>query len=115
VIDRDAVDILVAHVARFNEGVRSGDFGSMLAGFRHDAVMVFEGAPVGPFAGRDAIAAAYQQQPPDDEVRLLGTPRTRDGGIVESDYAWAADGRRAGRMVATLRQGAIARLLVTFE
>jgi hypothetical protein len=47
-------------------------------------------------------------------VRLLGAPRA-DGDRAESDYAWAADGRRAGRMVITARDGAIARPIVTFE
>jgi NAD(P)H-hydrate repair Nnr-like enzyme with NAD(P)H-hydrate dehydratase domain len=44
--------------------------------------------PAGPFEGRDAIAA---------------------------DYAWAADGRRAGRIVLTPHGGEIAALTVTFE
>jgi steroid Delta-isomerase len=110
----DPVDVLEAHVRRFNEGVRSGDFAEMVQGFTPDAEMVFEGVPVGPFIGREAIAEAYSRQPPDDEVRLLGTPRV-DGECVESDYAWAADGRRAGRMIITARDGAIARLIITFE
>ena len=57
-----------AHVERFNAGVRSGDFGPMVAGFSDDARLVFEGIPVGPFEGRDAIDAAYREQPPDDEI-----------------------------------------------
>src|SRR5262249_14198739 len=107
-------DPLTAHVARFNEGVRTGDFATMLAWFTPDAEMVFEGVPVGPFVGRDAIAAAYERQPPDDEVRLLGTPRTK-GDMSAADYAWAANGVRAGRMLLTERDGLIARLVVTFE
>jgi len=86
----------------------------MLACFAPDAEMVFEGVPVGPFVGRDAIAAAYERQPPDDEVRLLGTPRT-EGGTSAADYAWSVNGVRAGRMLLTERDGLIARLVVTFE
>lgn len=108
------VDVLDAHVRRFNEAVRSGNFTEMVQGFTADAEMVFEGAPIGPFVSRDAIAEAYARQPPDDEVRLLGTARV-DGECVESDYAWAADGRRAGRMIIAARDGAIARLIITFE
>jgi ketosteroid isomerase-like protein len=107
-------DPLTAHVRRFNEGVRTGDFAAMLAWFAPDAEMVFEGVPVGPYVGRDAIAAAYVRQPPDDEVRLLGTPRT-DGATSAADYAWSADGLRAGRMLLTVRDGLIVRLVVTFE
>jgi len=106
--------MLAEHVERFNEAVRSGDYETMLAGFAPDAEMAFEGVPVGPFAGRDAIAAAYAQQPPDDEVVLLGEIR-RDGDVEEADYAWASEGTRAGRMILTSRDGQIARLVVTFE
>ena len=108
------VALLQAHVQRFNEAVGSGDFTALVAGFAPDAEMVFEGVPVGPFVGRDAIAAAYARQPPDDEVRLLGEPRV-DGERVESDYAWAAEPGRAGRMIVTAREGSIVRLVVTFE
>jgi hypothetical protein len=108
------VDVLEAHVRRFNQAVRSGNFAEMVEGFTADAEMLFEGVPVGPFVSREAIAEAYSRQPPDDEVRLLGAPRA-DGDRAESDYAWAADGRRAGRMVITARDGAIARPIVTFE
>jgi len=110
----DPIGALDAHVRRFNEAVRSGDFAEMVEGFTADAEMVFEGVPVGPFVGRDAIAEAYVQQPPDDEVRLLGAPKV-DGDRVETEYAWAADGRRAGRLIVTARDGAIACLIITFE
>ena len=96
--------MLAEHVERFNEAVRSGDYGPMLAAFAPDAEMRFEGVPVGPFVGREAIAAAYAQQPPDDEVVLLTEPRV-EGDTEESDYAWKARGdarrpddpHRAGR------------------
>jgi steroid delta-isomerase len=50
--------LLDRHVERFNEGVRTGDFSAMVAALAHDTEMRFEGIPVGPFQGRDAIAAA---------------------------------------------------------
>jgi steroid Delta-isomerase len=106
--------VLVDHVERFNEGIRTGDFAPMIAAFTDDAELAFEGVPVGPFVGRDAIEEAYRRQPPDDEVRLLGPPRV-EGGALVADYAWAREGTRAGRMIVTERDGAIARLVVTFE
>ena len=106
--------MLAEHVERFNEAVRSGNYEPMLAAFARDAEMRFEGVPVGPFAGREAIAAAYAQQPPDDEVVLLTEPRL-EGDREESDYAWKREGTRAGRMILTARDGKIARLVVTFE
>jgi steroid delta-isomerase len=106
--------LLIDHVDRFNHGIRSGDWGLMLAHFAPDAELVFEGVPAGPFVGRDAIAEAYLTQPPRDEVRLLGSPRD-ERGVLVSDYAWAGEGTRAGRILVTPRDGAIARLVVTFE
>ena len=106
--------LLSEHVERFNEGIRSGEWEPMLAYFAPDAELVFEGVPVGPFVGREAIADAYRMQPPDDEVRLLG-PVREEGGDLVADYAWTLDGTRAGRMLVTPCDGMIARLVVTFE
>lgn len=110
----DAGAILDTHVARFNEGVRSGDFAPMLEGFADDAELAFEGVPVGPFRGKPAIAQAYSEQPPDDEIEIL---RTRESGteLIVVDYAWRAEPKtRAGTMIFRLRDGKIDRLVVTF-
>lgn len=106
--------MLREHVRRFNDAVRSGDFSEMIEGFAPSAEMVFEGVPVGPYVGREGIADAYRRQPPDDEVRMLGVPTLAEGTAV-CDYAWASEGRRAGRMILTPDRGLIARLVVTFE
>lgn len=99
--------LLEAHVERFNEGVRSGDFGSMVAAFAQDAELVFEGIPVGPFVGRDAIDEAYRAQPPDDEIVLLDDDGT---------YAWSsAPDVSAGQMFLTERDGEIARLVIRYD
>src|SRR5437868_4220627 len=73
------------YVARFNEGVRTGDWSRLLELVTDDCELEFVGIPVGPFHGRDAIAAAYREQPPDDEIVLL------DGG---PRYAWAGEPAR---------------------
>jgi steroid Delta-isomerase len=94
--------------------VRSGDFSRMLEQFTEDAELAFEGVPVGPFRGKPAIAQAYVDQPPDDEIVIL---RTRESGenLVVADYAWRADPvARAGSMILRLRDAEIDRLLVTF-
>jgi hypothetical protein len=41
--------------------------------------MEFSGVPVGPFVGKQAIAAAYREQPPDDELRVLEEREARAG------------------------------------
>jgi hypothetical protein len=108
------VRLLHDHVVRFNEGVRTGDWTQMLARFTDDAELAFEGVPVGPFRGREAIAAAYAAQPPDDRLVTL---RVEDGGgDVTALYAWRREPAKvAGRMVLTPRDGRVARLLVSFE
>src|SRR5919199_4255478 len=96
---RAGVALLTDHVARFNAGVRSGDFGPMVDGFTEDAELAFEGIPVGPFRGRAAIAAAYRMRPPDDEIELLDVAQDREGRVVAS-YAWRKrPGVRAGALV----------------
>jgi steroid Delta-isomerase len=107
------MSLLEEHVERFNQGVRSGDFAPMVAAFAEDAELHFEGVPAGPFIGRDAIDAAYREQPPDDEVEILGSEE-RDGVIV-ARYAWLREeGRQAGEMRLTPREGQIEKLVVTF-
>ena len=108
------VALLTDHVARFNAGVRSGDFGPMVDGFTEDAELVFEGIPVGPFRGREAIAAAYRMQPPDDEIDLLDIEQADEGQVVAS-YAWRKrPGVRAGALVLLPRKERIARLVIHY-
>jgi drug/metabolite transporter (DMT)-like permease len=106
--------LLGDHVDRFNAGVRTGDWGPMVGGFAEDAEMEFRGVPVGPFVGRDAIGAAYREQPPDDELQVL-EQRQADGRI-EARYAWLAEPDvAAGEMFLTPENGAIRKLVVTFD
>ena len=101
------MSLLEEHVERFNAGARSGDFDPMVAAFAEDAELVFEGIPVGPFSGREAIGAAYAAQPPDDEIVLL------DG---DGTYAWAKEpAMPAGQMFLTERDGEIARLVIRYD
>jgi steroid Delta-isomerase len=86
----------------------------MLEQFADDAELAFEGVPVGPFRGKEAIARAYEEQPPDDEIVIL---RTRESGddLITADYAWLADPKgRAGSIILRLNGGLIDRLVVTF-
>jgi len=108
------LELLAEHVERFNGGVRSGDFGPMLELFADGAVLEFEGVPVGPFSGRDAIAAAYRDQPPDDRIEVLEA--SEHGEEVRARYAWLRDeGRAAGDLRLTRAGDRIARLVVTFD
>jgi ketosteroid isomerase-like protein len=107
-------DLLSEHLARFNEGVRSGDFEPMLELFADDAELAFEGVPVGPFHGIDAIRDAYRERPPDDEIEVLDAHEA--GDTIVAPYSWRRDvGRRSGEMRLTVRDDRIARLVVTFD
>ena len=106
-------ELFQRHIALFNQGVRSGDFGPMLEQFTEDSDLLFEGIPVGPFRGKAAIVAAYAAQPPDDEIEVLEI-REQAGKILAA-YAWhASPGKHAGEMIITSAGDKIARLLVRY-
>jgi RimJ/RimL family protein N-acetyltransferase len=108
------VDLLYEYVARHNQGVRTGDWEALGECLADDACLEFDGVEVGPFAGREEIVAAYRERPPDDEVRILSAEPSADG--VDAAYSWtAAPENPAGRMLLTLRDSTIARLVVSLE
>jgi hypothetical protein len=93
------------YVARFNEGVRTDDWSRFVELLHEDATLEFVGIPVGPFAGRDAIAEAYRTQPPDDEIVPL------DG----ESYAWLREPeQKAGELHLEERDGKVARIRVLY-
>jgi hypothetical protein len=108
-----ALGLLHDYVMVHNECVRTGDWSPLAEWFTEDAVLAFEGVPVGPFAGRAAILAAYEARPPDDEVVIFGTED--NGDEVVARYGWSREpGKEAGTMVVTPRDGKIQKLIVTF-
>src|SRR5262249_6650520 len=108
---RVGVSLLSGYLERFNAGVRSGDWSSMLELVAPDAELEFVGIPVGPFAGRAAIGDAYRMQPPDDELVLL-----EQRGELGAVYAWAKEPERpAGELHLEERDGAIVRIRVLYE
>jgi hypothetical protein len=74
-------------VAAFNVGARTGDFGAYVALFTDDATIDFEGIPErGPIVGRDAIAARYREDPPDDEIRVTRWKVKDD--TISAEFVW---------------------------
>ena len=109
-----AAELLAEHVERFNAGVRTHDFGPMLEQFAEDAELAFEGVPVGPFSGRDAIARAYRERPPDDEIETLDL--REEGDRIAAGYAWRQEpGIRAGELRIRHDGQRILQLVVTFD
>jgi len=105
---------LERHVETFNAAVRSGDFAPLVALFADHATLEFADVPVGPFIGRDAIAAAYAEQSPTDTMTVLDVRVEKDGTVVEP-FSWSADGgARSGEMRLVVADGRIRRLVVAF-
>ena len=98
----------------FNAAVSSGDFSALVELFAPDARLEFVGLPVGPFVGRDEIAAAYSDRPPTDTMTILDTHVEADGTVVET-FSWSADhGVRSGEMRLVVDGDRIRRLDVAF-
>ncbi len=102
-----------AHVGTFSDAVRSGDWEPMLMRFAPDAELRFENVPAGPFIGIDEIRRAYREQPPDDQIQLLGIQADDEGREVVGAYVWLRGG--TGRLVLEHERGAITRLTVIFD
>lgn len=108
-------DVLARHIERFNEGVRTGNWEAMLAGFTDDAELIFRGVPVGPFVGRVAISAAYADQPPDDEITTIQVI-DGDADTILARYGWERDRAcTSGSMRLDRRNDLIQRLVVAFD
>jgi cysteine desulfurase/selenocysteine lyase len=113
-IETSTVEQLLAeHIERFNAGVRAGDFDAMVDAMADDAHLEFEGVPVGPFEGREAIRAAYREQPVDEQIELLSTTVV-DAGTAVGHFRWLRSGG-TGTMTVGQRDGRIARMVVAFD
>jgi steroid Delta-isomerase len=99
------------HVAAFNDSVRSGDWAAFSERFTPDATMRFIGVPVGPFTGREAIAAGYATQPPSDTLAV--TRGISSGDVDELWFAW--DSGSTGTMILRWSGDLIAELIVIFS
>ena len=105
-------ELMERHVRAFNHGVRTSDWEPMLAHFADDAELRFENVAAGPFVGLDAIRHAYREQPPDDEIVLLGVQEP-DEQSVAGAFAWGRGG--TGRLTLEHERGAVKRLTVVFD
>ena len=109
--ERGLQRLLERHVELFNAAVSSGNYGPFLATFAEDAVMRFDGLPIGPFVGRNAIAEAYATQPPSDTMALIGM-RVLGNDSVIAAFEWDAGG--TGHMYLRFRGRQVAELAIEF-
>jgi len=100
------------HVTAFNDSVRSGDWAGFAGRFTPDAIMRFVGIPVGPFTGREQIAAGYASQPPSDTLTASGSVST--GDVDELWFTWDSSST-TGTMILRWSADLVAELTVTFS
>lgn len=92
--DGEAAMLAARHVSAFNAAVAAGSYADFLQLFSDHAVIRFENVPGAgelQFAGRDAYARAYAEQPPDDQIDICG-PARPDGQALVVPLAWRRDG-----------------------
>ena len=100
------------HTALFNASVAVGEWSLFVATFAPDAVMRFANAPLGPYEGRAAIAAAYAAQPPDDTMTVVDIEAIgQDAARVR--FSWDHGGD--GTMALQWRDGEVAALEIQFD
>jgi hypothetical protein len=88
----------------------------MRSHFVDGAEMRFEGIPVGPFKGTQAIERTYSVQPPDDEIVVLNVKEEPGGNVIICEYAWSKKPKvRAGELILTSRGEEIEKLIVRYE
>lgn len=93
----------------YNAGVRTRDFRGFLTMLTDDAVLDFEGVSErGPFTGKPAIAQHFQDDPPDDGIRI--TRWKYEGGEIVAEFSWTDIPEGAGCLFVEPRDGRAARL-----
>jgi steroid delta-isomerase len=102
----------VAHVARFNAAVESGDWHEFVTSFADDAVLEFVNVPAGPYRGRTEIAAAYRDNPPDDTIAVQSVATT--GQCDEVEFEWTNGGAGLLKLEWT-DEGTITRMVIEFR
>ena len=100
------------HVELFNAAVSQSDFGALVDTFASTAVMRFLGVPAGPFVGRDAIARAYEQTPPDDTMSIVDIQEAGPH-TAQVRFAWTRGG--TGSMTMSWNDGQLIDLTVAFD
>jgi steroid delta-isomerase len=92
--------------------VRAGDFEAFAATFAEDAVMSFDGVPMGPFKGRHKIERAYAEQPPTDTMSVWSIEEVGPGTAL-ARFDW--DNGGSGSMQVHWRDGEVTELVLSFE
>ena len=84
-----------AHVERFNAGVRSGDFGPMVAAFSDDAGSTSWACRPGRSRAARRSTRPIASMPPDDEIDVLSVDEPDDATVVAPVRVAGDRGHRA--------------------
>jgi ketosteroid isomerase-like protein len=108
----DLNEAVMQHQELFNDSVRTGDFEAFAATFAEDAIMTFDGVPVGPFKGRHKIEAAYNAQPPTDTMSIWSVEEISEDTVF-ARFDW--DNGGSGSMQVQWREGEVTNLTISYE
>lgn len=104
-------ELLERLVALYNSGVRTRDFSGLLALLADDASLEFEGVPErGAFGGKQAIAAHFADDPPEDAIEIRRW-RLEHGQIV-AEFRWTDIPEGGGCLIVEPREDRIAAITV---
>lgn len=107
----EAGELLERCISAYNAGVRTRDFAAFLALLTDDAVLDFEGIPDrGPFRGKAAIAGHFENDPPDDPVRVKRWKF--DGSKIVAEFTWIGIPEGHACLLMTPRGRQIAHVIV---
>jgi steroid Delta-isomerase len=102
-----------AYVQAFNLAVASGEWASLRRFFTDRAVLEFVGPPIGPFAGWQAIAAAYGEMPPADGIEVVDVRVAASGETVVRFRGLSSD--TGGTMILSEIDERIARMVISLS
>lgn len=111
--NEEAGELLANCVALYNRGVRTRDFDALLDLLTDDAVLEFEGTSErGPLTGKGAIAQHFDDDPPDDPIKIKRW-KVRENTIV-AEFAWTDIPEGGGCLILEPRDGLLARITMVF-
>lgn len=109
----EAGEFLERVVAVYNAGVRTRDFSGLLAMLTDDAVLDFEGVSErAPLSGKLAIAEHFEDDPPDNCIRVKRWKKRGDEIVAE--FTWVDIPEGGGCLLLQTQAGRAARITIVF-
>jgi|SRR6185437_7844946 len=109
----DAAEFIERIASLYNAGVRTRDFSGLLAMLTDDAILDFEGvAERAPLSGLDEIAQHFEDDPPDNCIRIKRWKKRGDEIVAE--FTWTDIPEGGGCLLIEARDGRAARITIAF-